>query len=248
VSIESDDDLEGLRRAGRVAALTLSAMREHVAPGVSTAELDDIAACLLHAEGARSAPRLVYDFPGTTCISVNDEIVHGIPGSRRLVAGDIVTLDVTIELGGYYADTALTVPVPPASGSAILLIEAAEAAFHRALGVTRAGAALSAVGAAVEDEVNRRGFRVFRELCGHGIGRTIHEDPEVLNYRHPGVHRRLNEGLVITIEPLVSAGSSRIRTDPDGWTVRSRDGALASHHEHTLVVRNGEPEILTRAA
>lgn len=248
MSIENDEQLEGMRAAGRVAALALSAMREAVAPGVTTAELDEVAANLLRTHGARSAPRLVYAFPGTTCISVNDEVVHGIPGRRRLVGGDIVTLDVTIELNGYFADTAVTVAVPPVDARRARLIEAAEAAFARGAGEARAGRPLAAIGAAVEKEVLRRGFRIFPELCGHGIGRTIHEEPEVLNYRHASVRQRLHEGLVITIEPLVSAGSERTRVAADRWTVCSADGALASHHEHTLVVRRGTPEILTLAA
>lgn len=248
MSIDNDDDLAGLRRAGRVAALALNAMHAEVRAGVSTAELDEVAAAVLREHGARSGPHVVYGFPGTTCISVNDEVVHGIPGARRLEAGDIVTLDVTIELDGYFADTARTEPVGDVSPRAQALIDAARVAFERATIAARAGAPLSRVGGTIEAEVRRRGFRVFRELCGHGIGRTIHEEPEVLNYRHDGVHTRLTEGLVITIEPLVSAGGGRTRVGADRWTVRSSDRALASHHEHTLVIRNGDPEILTLAA
>lgn len=248
MSIDNEEDLIGLRQAGRVAARALDAMAAEVASGVSTAELDEVAADVLAGHGARSAPALVYDFPATTCISVNDEVVHGIPGARRLRAGDIVTLDVTIELDGYFADTARTLPVGEVSPRARALIDAARSAFERALLVARAGRPLAGIGATIEADVRRRGFRVFRELCGHGIGRTIHEEPEVLNYRHPGERRRLSEGLVITIEPLVSAGAGRTRLTDDDWTVRSADRALASHHEHTLVIREGEPEILTLAA
>lgn len=248
MSIDNDEDLAGMRRAGRVAATALDAMRAHVAPGVTTAELDAVAEEVLRTHGARSGPRIVYDFPGTTCISVNDEVVHGIPGSRALHEGDIVTLDVTIELDGYFADTAVTVPVGAVSRRAEALIEAARAAFERSTLFASAGSPLARVGGSIEAEVRRRGFRIFPELCGHGIGRTIHEEPEVLNYRHPLVRTRLHEGLVLTIEPLVSAGGERTRVDPDGWTVRSADGAFAAHHEHTLVIRNGAPEILTLAA
>lgn len=248
MSIENEDDLAALRRAGRVAALALDAMRAEVAPGVTTAELDEVAAGVLRIHGARSGPSLVYGFPGTTCISVNDEVVHGVPGPRRIEEGDIVSLDVTVELDGYFADTAVTVPAGAASPRARALIEAARSAFERAMIVARAGNPLAGVGGTIEAEVRRRGFRVFPELCGHGIGRTIHEEPEVLNYRHPGVRTRLTDGLVMTVEPLVSAGGGRTRVDRDRWTVRSADRALASHHEHTLVIRNGEPEILTLAA
>lgn len=248
MSIDNDEQLEGLRRAGRVAALARDAMQAAVAPGVSTADLDEVASAVLRRHGARSGPNMVYDFPGVTCISINDEIVHGIPGARRLVDGDIVTLDVTIELDGYFADTAVTVPVGTGSRRNLALIEAARASFERALLAARAGAPLAGIGGTVEREVRRRGFRVFRDLCGHGIGRTIHEPPEVLNYRHPDVHTRLHEGLVITVEPLVASGIGRTRLDADGWTVRSADGMPASHHEHTLVIRGEHPEILTLAA
>lgn len=248
MSIDSDEDLQGMRRAGRVAALALDAMREAVAPGIATTDLDQIALDVLDAHRARSGPRIVYGFPGTTCISVNDEVVHGIPGSRVLRSGDIVTLDVTIELDGFFADTAVTVPVGETSRRALALIEAARGAFERATIFASAGSALARVGGSIEAEVRRRGFRVFKELCGHGIGRTIHEEPEVLNYHHPLVRTRLHEGLVLTIEPIVSAGGERTRVDRDGWTVRSADGALAAHHEHTLVIRDGAPEILTLAA
>jgi methionyl aminopeptidase len=248
VSIDNEADLAGLRRAGRVAALVLEAMKARVEAGVSTAELDNVADALLRVHGARPGPRIVYGFPGVTCISVNDEVVHGIPGERRLVAGDIVTLDVTIELDGFFADTAVTVPVGNVSPRAAALIDAARAAFEKAMGVARAGTPLASLGAVIELEVRRRGFRVFRELCGHGIGRTIHEEPQVLNYRQAGVHTRLTEGLVITVEPLVSAGGARTRAAKDGWTVRSADATLAAHHEHTLVIRQGAPEILTFAA
>jgi len=248
MSIETEHDLAGLRRAGRVAALTLEAMKAGVRPGVSTAELDAIAAGVLRVHGARSGPHIVYGFPGTTCISVNDEVVHGIPGRRRLADGDIVTLDVTVELDGYFADTAVTVAVASASPRALALIAAARAAFARAIGVARAGAFVSNVGASIETEVRRRGFRVFRELCGHGIGRTIHEEPQIPNHRSHDSQLRLTDGLVITIEPLVSAGGEWTRTSADRWTVRSSDGALAAHHEHTMVIRHGKPEILTLAA
>jgi methionyl aminopeptidase len=248
VSIDSDEELEGMRRAGRVAARALDAMRASVAPGMTTAQLDDVADGVLREHGARSGPRIVYGFPGTTCISVNDEVVHGIPGGRVLNDGDIVTLDVTIELDGFFADTAATVPVGTVTPRANALIATARAAFERAAKFAFAGQPLARVGGCVEAEVRRRGFRIFPELCGHGIGRTIHEEPEVLNYRNPRLRTRLHEGLVLTIEPLVSAGGERTRVDRDGWTVRSADGALAAHHEHTLVIRSGEPEILTLAA
>ncbi|MGH7551442.1 MAG: type I methionyl aminopeptidase, partial [Longimicrobiales bacterium] len=184
---------------------------------------------------------------GVTCISVNDEVVHGIPGARVLERGDLVTLDVTAELDGYFADAAITVAVPPAAPIAVRLAASAETAFGKAMNVARAGAPLSALGAAVEGSVRRQGFRVCPELCGHGIGRTIHEEPNVPNHYDPRDRTRLAEGLVITIEPLVTTGSGRTKLARDRWTVRTADGALAAHFEHTVVIGRGRPLILTAA-
>lgn len=247
MSIESEHDLKSLRRVGRVVARTLRAMARAVKPGVSTGELDDVAARVFQRSGARSGPQIVYGFPGVTCISVNEEVVHGIPGARRLASGDLVTLDVTAELDGYFADAAVTVPVPPAAPVALRLAACAKAAFERALRVASAGEPVSAIGAAVEAEVTRHGFAVFPELTGHGIGRTIHEEPSVPNRFEPGLRTRLTEGLVITIEPLITTGTGRTRLARDRWTVRSADGALAAHHEHTVVIGRGSPLILTAA-
>lgn len=247
MSIDDDRDLIGLRRAGRVVAAAIAAMREAVQVGISTAELDGIAADVLRRHGARSAPKLVYDFPGTACISVNDEAVHGVPGPRRLEPGDLVTLDVTVELDGFFADAAETVVVPPAAEIALRLIDCARAAFERAAAAVRSGERLAVVGGRVEAEVERRGFRVIRELCGHGIGRDIHESPSVANYYDPYERTRLTEGLVIALEPIVSAGATRTRTGADGWTLSSVDGSLTAHHEHTLVVTRGRPIVLTAA-
>lgn len=245
MSIETEQDLAGLRRAGRVTRLALQAMRAALRPGATTAELDRAAAAVLRAHGARAAPRMVYGFPGTALISVNDEAVHGIPGRRRLRGGDVVKLDMTVELDGYFADAARTVSVPPARPEGRRVAACARSAFRRALRVARAGSRTRDVGAAVETEVRRWGYRVLRELNGHGIGRTIHESPTVPNYDDPGCNDRLTEGMVITIEPLVSTGSRYVREDRDGWTVRTVDGALCAHHEHTLVITRGRPVLLT---
>lgn len=247
MSIESEKDLEGMKRAGRVVALALKAMREAVREGVTTAELDAVAAGVLARHGARSAPKSVYGFPGTACISVNDEAVHGVPGPRALRKGDVVTLDVTAELDGYFADSAVTVGVPPVAPVARALLECAEAAFWRALKAVRAGQPLARVGGAVESEVERRGFHVLRELCGHGIGRGIHEPPEVVNFYDRFDRTRLTEGLVIALEPIVAVSTERTRTAADRWTVLSADGSLTAHFEHTLVVTRDRPVLLTAA-
>lgn len=245
MSIETQEDLLGLRRVGRAVARTLAAMRKAVRPGVTTAELDRIGERTLARHGARSAPRAVYDFPGATCISVNDEAVHGIPGSRRLEEGDLVTLDVTAELDGYYADAAVTVGIPPLSNEAGRIRDCARAAFERALGVARAGARLADVGGTVEAEVRRRGFHVLRALSGHGIGRTIHEPPTLPNYRDARLDGSLTRGLVVALEPIVSVGTMYSVEAADRWTVRSADGSLTAHHEHTIVITDGRPIVLT---
>ncbi|HTR96889.1 MAG TPA: type I methionyl aminopeptidase [Candidatus Acidoferrales bacterium] len=248
MSIDDDRDLQGLRAAGRVVRETLDAMRAAVAPGVSTAELDAIAAGVFREHGARSAPRLVYDFPGETCISLNDEVVHGIPSAaRRLAEGDLVKLDVTVEKDGYMADAAVTCAVGRVSERARRLIACAETAFRRALREVRAGRRVCDVGGAVEGEVVRRGFSVVRSLTGHGIGRTIHEDPMVPNWFDPTARAWLTEGLVITVEPIIAMGSGDAHEADDGWTIRTNDGSLAAHFEHTLVVTRGQPLLLTAA-
>jgi methionyl aminopeptidase len=247
MSIESAADWKGLRRVGRVVRLTLDALERNVRPGITTAELDAVAERVLEANGARSAPALVYGFPGTVLISVNEEIVHGVPGSRRIEPGDIVKLDVTVEKNGYVADAARSVAVGPSGDLAARLVACAEAAFHAGLVVARAGTRVNEIGRAVDREVRRRGFAVVKGLSGHGVGRTIHEQPSVPNEYHPWQRDILTEGLVLTIEPMVSAGSADSIEDANRWTIRTRDGSLSSHFEHTLVITSGDPILLTAA-
>jgi methionyl aminopeptidase len=245
VSIETAGDWTGLKRIGRIVKLTLDALVRHVRAGVSTTELDDVAKRVLRQHGARSAPALVYGFPGTVLISVNDEVVHGIPGPKRLQAGDVVKLDVTLEKDGYVADAARTVIVDEGSDAAKRLVACAEAAFAAGLAVARAGRRVNEIGRAVEREVRAAGFAVVHGLTGHGVGRTIHEPPSVPNVYDPWVRDVLTEGLVLTIEPLICTGRPAAITDADGWTVRTRDGGLAAHHEHTIVITRGTPVLLT---
>jgi methionyl aminopeptidase len=248
MSIDDEHDLELLRAAGRVVRLTLEAMRDAVTPGISTGRLDAIAGEVMRAHRARSAPRLVYDFPGETCISVNDEIVHGIPSQRRILAdGDLVKLDVTVEKDGFMADAAITCAVGRASDRALELAACAESAFRRAMREVRPGRRVCDIGGAVEGEVLRHGFNVVRTLTGHGIGRTIHEDPMVPNWFDPTARDWLTEGLVITVEPIIAMGSGESWEDDDGWTIRTTDGSLSAHFEHTLVVTKNGPLLLTAA-
>lgn len=245
MSIDSEADLLGLREAGRVVALTLRAMRDSLRAGMTTAEVDAVGREVLERHGARSAPEMVYGFPGANCISVNDEAVHGIPGARRIEPGDLVKLDVTAELGGYMADAAVTVAVQPATPESEGLARCAESAMWSGIRAARAGRPISRIGRAVEQRVEQEGFFVLRELSGHGIGRTIHEAPAVPNFETRQASAPLTDGLVITIEPIISAGSRWTRPSGDGWTLRTRDGSRAAHFEHTLVVTRDKALVLT---
>lgn len=247
MSINSPEQFEKLRACGRIVARALRAMASSVRVGITTAELAEIGARVLSENGAESSPPLVYDFPGDVCISVNDEVVHGIPGPRMIQAGDLVKLDLTAVKDGYHTDSAVTIQVPPVQEKSSELAHCAERAFRQALTAARAGNRTRDIGRAVEREVRRRGFHVVRELGGHGVGRTIHESPSVPNYADPSALHRLTEGLVITIEPIIAAGTGSISLDRDGWTVRTADGSLSAHHEHTIVITKGEPILLTAA-
>ena len=250
MSIGNERDWTGLTRVVRVVRvvrLTLDAMEREVRPGITTAELNGIAVRMFAAHGARSAPAMVYGFPGTVLISINDEVVHGVPGQRRFERGDVVKLDVTTEKGGYMADAARTVVVEGGSPEAHRLARCARGAFKKALLVATAGRRVSEIGRVVEQEVRGHGFRVVRGLDGHGIGRTIHEPPSVPNYYNPRQTDLLTDGLVITIEPIISAGSGMAVEGRDGWTIRTADGSLAAHHEHTVVITNDRPVVLTAA-
>lgn len=247
MSIGSEEELEALRRVGRVVRRALDAMEREVRPGITTGDLDLVGARVLEEHGARSAPRVVYGFPGTVCISVNDEAVHGIPGGRAVAAGDVVKLDVTAELDGFMADAAVTVVAAPSSEAGRRLAACARVAFEQAMRVARAGRRVNEIGRAVEAEVSRRGFAVMRDLAGHGIGRSIHEEPSVPNYYDWRARAPLTEGLVITVEPIVAQRSGAYVDDEDGWTVRTADGGWVAHHEHTLVITRGRPILLTAA-
>jgi methionyl aminopeptidase len=248
MTIQSSGDLDGMQRVGRVVARTLLAMREAVQPGVTTGALDQLAERTARRLGARSAPQLAYDFPGFTCISVNEEIVHGIPGPRVLAPGDVVKLDVTLELDGFIADSAVTVLVPPAAPDAVHLRDCARRAFSAAMRVARPGAPVRAIGVAIAGVAARHACDPIRELCGHGVGRKIHEDPEVPNYGDPFARATLRDGLVLAVEPMLTRTRARVITEPDGWTLRTHHRGIAVHHEHTIVVRNGAPLVLTSPA
>jgi len=247
MSITSPSQFKKLRACGMIVGKALRAMAAAVRPGITTAELSRIGSCVLAKHGARSSPPMVYGFPGDVCISINDEVVHGIPGGRLLRPGDLVKLDLTAELDGYHTDSAISVKVPPATSLAHELARCAERAFRQALDAARPGNRTKDIGRAVEREVRRRGFHVIKDLGGHGIGRTIHEPPSVPNYADFSAQHILTEGSVITIEPIIAAGTGDVALDPDRWTYRTVDGSLSAHYEHTLVITRGEPILLTAA-
>ena len=247
MSIETQADLDALRRVGRVVAETIAEARRRLCPGMTTAELDGIGEEVFARHGARSAPRDTYGFPGCLCLSVNDEAVHGIPGERVLRAGDLVKVDVTAELDGYVADACESIGVGTVSRSTERLRATADAALRRGMSVARAGTPVREVGAAVERLVEARGFSVLRDLQGHGVGRAIHEPPEVPSWDAPWAGEPLTEGLVMTIEPIIGAGGRAVVETGDGWTIRTRDGACSAHAEHTIVITRDQPIVLTAA-
>ncbi len=249
MSITTTEQLEKLRACGLIVAKALRTMAQAVRPGVTTAELSEIGSRVLAEHGARSSPPMIYGFPGDVCISVNDEVVHGIPGDRVIRPGDLVKLDLTAEKDGYHTDSAVSIEAPSAkpNTSARDLAHCAKRAFRQGLGAARAGNLTKDIGRAVEREVRRRGFHVVKELGGHGIGRTIHEPPSVPNYADFSAQHKLTEGLVITIEPIIAAGTGSVSLDKDGWTYRTADGSLSAHYEHTIVITRGEPILLTAA-
>jgi methionyl aminopeptidase len=249
VTINHQSDLEALRKIGVVVAEARDTMGKAVEPGITTGDLDAIGRSVLDKHGARSAPQLAYEFPATTCISVNDELAHGIPSPRRVLhEGDLVNIDVSAELDGYWADTGASFAVGRVSARDLELLAVTKQALHDGMRQARAGNAVREIGRAVEQRAQRSGFSVVRNLCGHGVGRFIHEPPNVPNTKAEGSRLRLWEGLVITIEPFITTGASTYYEENDGWTLRTPDGSRGAQFEHTMVITKGAPIVLTHAA
>lgn len=248
VTIETDEDLDRLKRVGKIVAVTLREMMDRTQPGMSTLELDHIGKQLLESFGARSAPRITYGFPGYTCISVNEEAAHGIPGSKVIQPGDIVNIDVSAEKDGYYADTGGSFVVPPSTFLKDKLISSTKSALTHACRNARAGNSLNVIGKSIQKVARKSGFRVIRNLCSHGVGRGLHEEPkEIPGFFDPRDTRRLHNGLVITIEPFLSTKSRFVSETSDGWTLVGRKGNLSAQFEHTMVITKGAPLLLTVA-
>lgn len=240
-----------MRRAGQIVAEVLEVMRDQVAPGVTTAELDGLAEAVIREHNATPSflgypPGSAHPFPASICASVNEELVHGIPGPRVLQEGDIISIDVGAILDGYHGDAAITLPVGEISQEAQRLLEVAEGALYAGIAAAKVDNRSGDISAAIQSYVGNRGYNVVREYTGHGIGRDMHEDPQVPNYGQPGKGVRLREGMTIALEPMVLAGERFVRVLDDHWVVVSCDGKLTAHFEHTIVVTDGEAAILTR--
>lgn len=247
MTIETQDDIAGLKRVGKVVSLVLQRMLDAARPGMTTRELDRIGDQLLAEYGARSAPRLTYNFPGATCISINEQAAHGIPGDRVIQAGDVLNVDVSAELDGYFADTGGTVVIPPTTPLKTRLCHATRTALAEAVKCARAGQPMNGIGAAIQRTAKKYGFRVIENLGSHGVGRALHEEPEhIAGYFDPSDHRMLEEGMVITIEPFLSTKSRVVEEEADGWTLSGVKGNLSAQYEHTLIITKTAPIIVTQ--
>lgn len=245
MTAETPDDLQGMRRAGALVRAVFDAMKAAAGPGVSTLALDTLGARLLADAGARSAPQLFYDFPGATCISVNEHAAHGIPDDRILREGDMVNIDVSAELGGYVADMGESFVVGRGRRSQHRICDAVRQAVLDAVGEIRPGRSLNVIGRAAQRVADRHGYRIVRNLGSHGVGRSIHEEPSYVPLDNPRESRRLSEGMVLTIEPFFTTGDPWVDELEDGWTLAVGDGHLVAQFEHTVVVTPGGAEILT---
>lgn len=235
-----------MRQAGRMVAEVLQVLQESVRPGVSTLELDELALSAMRRLGGKPAFRGYRGFPANICTSVNDEVVHGIPSHRRLNSGDIVGLDVGVEVDGYFSDAALTVAVDGISPEAAELIAVTEQALAEGIAMARSPWRLSDISHAIQRAVESHGFSVVREFVGHGIGTQLHEPPQIPNFGKPGFGPVLKPGMVLAIEPMVNQGEPAVKILPDGWTAVAKDGKLSAHFEHTVAITESEPEILTQ--
>jgi methionyl aminopeptidase len=245
MTVENEKDLEALLHVGAIVARTILHMADQMEVGMTTRELDEIGAKYMEQHGAQSGPIAVYDYPGHTCISINDEAAHGVPGDRVIKAGDLVNIDVTAVKDGYFADSGGSFAVPPVSALKEKLLASTKRALHLALDSVRAGQRMNMVGRAVERYAKQQGFNVIRELGGHGVGREIHEEPHVRNVYDRGNKLRFREGTVLTIEPFLTTGARHVDTMNDGWTLKTKDGSLSAQFEHTIVVTRGKPILIT---
>ena len=241
----SSSEIEKLRRVNQLVAQVLAELRRMAVPGVTTEDIDSAAERLVRAEGAEPAFKGYHGYPATVCVSANEQVVHGIPSKRPLVEGDILSIDMGAKLDGFFGDCAVTVPIGRVSPEATELLRVTEEALFHGIEAVKPGARVSDIGAAVQQHVETHGFSVVREFVGHGIGTSLHEEPQIANYGPGGRGPRLAEGMVLAIEPMVNAGKPAVKVLSDGWTAVTRDGSLSAHFEHTVVVAATGCEILT---
>lgn len=248
ITLKSPHEIDLMRRAGKITAAARALAGEMVRPGVTTQEIDSAVERFIRGQGAVPSFLHYNGYPASVCISVNDEIIHGIPGKRLLREGDIVSVDVGAYIGGFHGDCAATFPCGVISPEAQNLIDVTRQSFFEGIRFAREGQRLQDISAAVQTYVEQNGFSVVREYVGHGVGAEMHESPEIPNYGHPGHGPRLLRGMTLAIEPMVNAGSAAITQLSDGWTVKTADGKWAAHYENTILITDGEPEILTAPA
>lgn len=245
ISLKSPREIELMRRAGALTAQARALAGSMVEPGVTTLEIDHAVRDFIRSHGAEPSFLNYGGYPGSACISINDVVIHGIPDHRKLMEGDIVSVDVGAFIGGFHGDCAGTYPCGKVSDEALRLIRATQQSFFEGIRYAREGYRLSDISAAVQAYAESQGYSIVREYVGHGIGRNMHEPPEVPNYGRPGHGPRLLRGMTIAVEPMVNAGSAAIVQMPDGWTVRTADGKYAAHYENTVLITAGDPELLT---
>jgi methionyl aminopeptidase len=246
ITLKSAREIEIMRRAGRIVAEVLDLMRQEVRPGVTTSGLDRMAREVIESHGATPSFLGHQGFPASICASVNEEVVHGIPGPRVLSEGDLFSIDIGAYLDGYHADSALTLPVGHVSEAAANLVAVTEEGFARGVEQARAGNRIGDISAAVQRVADEAGYGIVRELTGHGIGRSLWEDPSIPNYGRAGAGAVLRPGMTIAIEPMFTIGDPAVKFLDDGWTVVTERGGLSAHYEHTMLITSGDPELLTR--
>lgn len=247
IILKSREEIEKIRKSNRIAAQVLEKLREIIAPGVTTTDLDRVAEEMSRKNSAKPAFKGYRGYPASLCTSINSEVVHGIPSAREVREGDIVSLDFGILFDGYYGDSALTVPVKEVSPEAMRLIRVTRESLYKGIEEARVGNRLGDISAAVQEHVEAAGFSVVRDYVGHGIGKSLHEDPQIPNYGTRGRGIVLKKGMVLAIEPMVNEGSYGVRVTGDGWTVVTEDGKLSAHFEHTIAISDDGPEILSVA-
>lgn len=246
MTADTEKDIKYLKAIGRVVALALKKMMKDATPGMTTAELDNIGREFLEKEGATSAPQAMYKFPGATCISISPVIAHGIPGDHVLQEGELINVDVSAEMDGYFADTGASMVLSKHIPAIEKMLDATKSALHKAVHAAKAGQPLNIIGKTIQQEANQNGYNVIYDLTGHGIGHKLHEQPsEIHNFYNPSDRRILNEGVVLAIEPFLTTGKGRVVEKKDGWSLQTIDKTIAAQFEHTIIVTKNEPIILT---